>query len=95
MGLELILSEMMGYIPGIKSFSPFEQVRIYKQFFTHYTGQGRYSMQCEVIGNDDTLVSMAHGGTPMCCGSDSVLSKSGNFTRMATSGSSWSVMEVF
>ena len=74
------------------------------RFFTHYTGKGRYNVKCQVVGDDDTQVNegfinnregrtipMAPGGTPMCCGSDtitpdSVLSDTGNFTRSAAGG---------
>jgi len=77
---------------------------LYARFFTHYTGKGRYNVKCQVVGDDDTKVNegfinnregrtipMAPGGTPMCCGSDtitpdSVLTKSGNFTRSAAGG---------
>ena len=77
----------------------------FSRFFTHYTGRGRYNVKCQVIGDSDTQVNegfinnrkkgrsipMAPGGSPMCCGSntiteDSVLSDTGNFTRTATGG---------
>ena len=88
------------YVPLITAFEEYFVCR----FFTHYTGKGRYNVKCQVVGDDDTKVNegfinskdgrsipMAPGGTPMCCGSDtitpdSVLSKSGNFTRSAAGG---------
>ena len=30
---------------------------IYARYFTHYTGQGRYNVKCQVVGDDDTQVN--------------------------------------
>ena len=58
---------------------------IYARYFTHYTGQGRYSVKCQVVGNQDTQVNegFINGrearavpmkpGTPVCCGSDALM----------------------
>merc|ERR1711892_205 len=75
---------------------------IYARYFTHYTGKGRYSVKCQVVGNDDTKVNDGFisskksipmkAGTPMCCGSntinpDSKLTGTGNFSRQSAAGS--------
>merc|ERR1719347_874576 len=76
---------------------------MYARYFTHYTGKGRYSVKCQVIGDGDTQVNegfinskqdpeyLVNAGSPMCCGSnaispDTVLSKTGNFTRSGAGG---------
>ena len=58
---------------------------IYARYFTHYTGQGRYNVKCQVVGNDNTQVNegFTNGkqaravpmkpGTPVCCGSDALM----------------------
>ena len=58
---------------------------IYARYFTHYTGQGRYNVKCQVVGNDNTQVNegFVNGkqaravpmkpGTPVCCGSDALM----------------------
>ena len=74
------------------------------RYFTRYTGKGRYNVKCQVVGDDDTNVNggfinskegrsipMAPGGSPVCCGSntitpDSILASTGNFTRSAVGG---------
>merc|ERR1719430_795413 len=74
----------------------------YSRYFAKYTGKGRYSVKCQVSGDDDTGVN---GGfidsrvfpqkpdphTPLCCGSDAMppessKSPTGNFTRQAAGG---------
>jgi len=75
---------------------------VYARYFSQYTGRGRYSVKCQVVGDDDTKVNDGFitakksipmlPGTPMCCGSntinpDSKLSNTGNFTRQAAAGS--------
>ena len=67
------------------------------RYFAKYTGSGRYSVKCQVSGDDDTNVNGGFTGSrvfprvpdphsPLCCGSDamppgSVQSPTGNFTR--------------
>eukprot|EP00091_Calanus_sinicus_P012585 TRINITY_DN2823_c0_g1_i3.p1 TRINITY_DN2823_c0_g1~~TRINITY_DN2823_c0_g1_i3.p1 ORF type:complete len:294 (-),score=70.86 TRINITY_DN2823_c0_g1_i3:49-930(-) len=75
---------------------------IYARYFTHYTGKGRYSVKCQVVGTEDTKVNEGFitskksipmtPGTPMCCGGDTVnanskLSSTGNFSRQSAAGS--------
>ena len=57
---------------------------MYARYFTHYTGQGRYSVKCQVEGDQDTQVNQGFlngrkdrsipmkPGTPVCCGSDAL-----------------------
>jgi len=57
---------------------------MYARYFTHYTGKGRYSVKCQVIGDSDTQVNegfinskqdpeyLVNAGSPMCCGSNAV-----------------------
>ena len=30
---------------------------LYSRYFTHYTGRGRYSVKCQVVGDGDTQVN--------------------------------------
>jgi len=75
---------------------------VYARYFSQYTGRGRYSVKCQVVGDDDTKVNDGFitskksipmvPGTPMCCGSntinpDSKLTNTGNFTRQSSAGS--------
>merc|ERR1711874_362217 len=75
---------------------------IYARYFSHYTGKGRYSVKCQVVGNNNTKVNDGFitskksipmmPGTPMCCGSntitpDSRLTSTGIFSRQAAAGS--------
>jgi len=75
---------------------------VYARYFSQYTGKGRYSVKCQVIGTDDTKVNDGFitskrsipmlPGTPMCCGSntinaDSKLTNTGNFSRQSAAGS--------
>ena len=74
----------------------------YSRYFTKFTGKGRYSVKCQVVGDEETG---ANGGfigrrvyptvhdpqNPLCCGSnalnpDSEIEKTGNFTRQAAGG---------
>jgi len=57
---------------------------MYARYFTHYTGKGRYSVKCQVIGDSETQVNegfinskqdpeyLVNAGSPMCCGSNAV-----------------------
>ena len=57
---------------------------MYARYFTHYTGQGRYSVKCQVEGDEETKVNQGFlngrkdrsipmkPGTPVCCGSDAL-----------------------
>jgi len=74
----------------------------YSRYFAKYTGKGRYSVKCQVSGDDDTNVNGGFTGsrvfpenpdptTPLCCGSDAMPPGSqetptGNFTRQAAGG---------
>jgi len=75
---------------------------IYSRYFAKYTGRGRYSVKCQVSGDQDTGVNGGFLGsrvfpavpdpqTPLCCGGDarlpgSVVTPTGNFTRHAAGG---------
>ena len=68
------------------------------RYFAKYTGKGRYSVRCQVSGDDETGVNdgftssrvfpqIPDPHSPLCCGSDAMLPGSkkvptGNFTRL-------------
>merc|ERR1711971_216439 len=74
----------------------------YSRYFTQYTGKGRYSVKCQVTGNEDTGVNGGFIGakvfpkvpdplSPLCCGSDAMppgsqKTPTGNFSRQAAGG---------
>ena len=74
---------------------------VYSKYFSQYTGRGRYSVKCKVLGDQNTGVNggflgrsaayPATPGSPLCCGSDALppsanLSKTGNFSRQTAGG---------
>jgi len=74
----------------------------YTRYFAKYTGKGRYSVRCQVSGDDETGVNdgftssrvfpkIPDPHSPLCCGSDAMppgskTTKTGNFTRQAAGG---------
>ena len=72
------------------------------RYFAKYTGKGRYSVRCQVSGDEGTSVNGGFTGsrvyparpdpsTPVCCGSDAMppgshTTPTGNFTRWAPGG---------
>jgi len=74
----------------------------YSRYFAQFTGKGRYSVKCQVAGDENTGVNGGFTGgrvypqvhdphSPLCCGSnalspDAKVSKTGNFTRQAAGG---------
>ena len=55
----------------------------FPRYFTQYSGKGRYSVKCQVTGNEDTRVNAGFIGakvvpkvpaphSPLCCGSDAM-----------------------
>merc|ERR1711971_16939 len=74
----------------------------YTRYFAKYTGKGRYSVKCQVSGDDETGVNdgftssrvfpkIPDPHSPLCCGSDAMppgskTTKTGNFTRQAAGG---------
>merc|ERR1712212_1121397 len=74
----------------------------YTRYFAKYTGKGRYSVRCQVSGDDETGVNdgftssrvfpkIPDPHSPLCCGSDAMppgskKTPTGNFTRQAAGG---------
>eukprot|EP00090_Calanus_glacialis_P010249 TRINITY_DN18632_c0_g1_i4.p1 TRINITY_DN18632_c0_g1~~TRINITY_DN18632_c0_g1_i4.p1 ORF type:complete len:980 (-),score=267.96 TRINITY_DN18632_c0_g1_i4:71-3010(-) len=74
----------------------------YSRYFAKFTGKGRYSVKCQVAGDESTGVNGGFTGdrvypqvpdphSPLCCGSnalspDAKVTKTGNFTRQAAGG---------
>merc|ERR1712172_170514 len=74
----------------------------YTRYFAKYTGKGRYSVKCQVSGDDETGVNdgftssrvfpkIPDPHSPLCCGSDAMppgskTTKTGNFIRQAAGG---------
>jgi len=74
----------------------------YSRYFAQFTGKGRYSVKCQVEGDETTGVNGGFTGgrvypqvpdphSPLCCGSDALapdakVTKTGNFTRQASGG---------
>merc|ERR1711971_469223 len=74
----------------------------YTRYFAKYTGKGRYSVKCQVSGDDETGVNDGFTSSrvfpkipdlhsPLCCGSDAMppgskTTKTGNFIRQAAGG---------
>merc|ERR1719209_631791 len=74
----------------------------YPRYFAKYTGKGRYSVKCQVSGDEETGVNdgftssrvfpqIPDPHSPLCCGSDAMppgskTTKTGNFTRQAAGG---------
>jgi len=74
----------------------------YTRYFAKYTGKGRYSVKCQVSGDDETGVNdgftssrvfpkIPDPHSPLCCGSDAMppgskITATGNFTRQAAGG---------
>merc|ERR1719341_3165666 len=74
----------------------------YTRYFAKYTGKGRYSVKCQVSGDEETGVNNGFTSSrvfpkipdphsPLCCGSDAMPPGSktmptGNFTRQAAGG---------
>ena len=68
------------------------------RYFAKYTGKGRYSVKCQVSGDDETGVNNGFTSSrvfpkipdphsPLCCGSDAMppgskTTPTGNFTRL-------------
>jgi len=83
---------------------------IYSRYFAMYTGKGRYSVRCQVTGNENTNVNGGFTGSrvfpqspdshsPLCCGSDampegSTSTPTGDFTRHAAGGAFQVINEV-
>jgi len=74
----------------------------YTRYFAKYTGKGRYSVKCQVSGDEETGVNdgftssrvfpkIPDPHSPLCCGSDAMppgtqTTPTGNFTRQAAGG---------
>ena len=74
----------------------------YSRYFAQFTGKGRYSVKCQVAGDESTGVNGGFTGqrvypqvpdphSPLCCGSNALssganITKTGNFTRQAAGG---------
>jgi len=74
----------------------------YSRYFAQFTGKGRYSVKCQVAGDESTGVNGGFTGervypqvpdphSPLCCGSNALqpgakVTKTGNFTRQAAGG---------
>merc|ERR1712025_449481 len=74
----------------------------YARYFSRFTGQGRYSVKCQVVGDEETGTNGGfigervypqnpQPGTPLCCGSNALpegakVDPTGNFTRHASGG---------
>ena len=70
----------------------------FPRYFAKYTGKGRYSVKCQVSGDDETGVNNGFTSSrvfpripdphsPLCCGSDAMppgakTTPTGNFTRL-------------